>query len=260
MPIGGRQEGRRRLGGYAVSSERERRRNLRTTNHDVAQRTPTSAIFFSRPSASEDAPLHCTASLPEAGAAPSERQRVDSSLAWEQAALREEAQECFRLFDRDGDGLVPVTEVATMLRSLGFVIHAEHAKSYETRMQQLRVKKIGFQAFVSLATKGLPRSVDPVELLNAFELLDREKKGSVNVSELHHLLTSLGDRLSENDWQNLLSRTLTVRECASPVSMKKGTFLKLFCAPADGEGDQWLRPPVYPTPPNDAGPGGTSLL
>ncbi|KAL8450542.1 hypothetical protein Emed_002414 [Eimeria media] len=260
MPIGGRPEGRRRLGGYAVSSERERRRSLRTTNHDVAQRAPTSAIFFSKPSAPEEASLHCPASLADAGAAPFERQRADGSSAWDDAALKEEAQECFRLFDRDGDGLVPVTEVATMLRSLGFVIRAEHAKSYETRMQQLRITNINFQAFSSLATKGLPRRVDPVEVSAAFDLLDREKKGSVNVDELHHLLTSLGDRLSEKDWQNLLSRTLTVRECASPVSMKKNTFLKLFCAPAEGE-DHWSRPPVFLSQPNEAGTAsGTSLL
>ncbi|KAL8273097.1 hypothetical protein Esti_003018 [Eimeria stiedai] len=259
MPVGGKQEARRRRSAYAVSSERERRRNLRTTNHDVDQKVPPSTIFYTRPSALEHDCLHLTAPSTHAGdAAASEWQRADGSPVWEEAALREEAQECFRLFDRDGDGLVAISEVATMLRSLGFVIRQDQVTSYEVRMQQLRVSKINFQAFSSLATRGFPRSLDPVKVLSAFELLDREKKGSVNMSELHHLITTLGDKLSEADWQELLSRTLTVRECASPVSLKSGTFLKLFCAPADGE-DHWSRPPVSPSPPN-AGPDGKSRL
>ncbi|KAL8426415.1 hypothetical protein ACSSS7_008123 [Eimeria intestinalis] len=239
MPVGFRPEGRRRLlGSYAVSSERERRRNLRTTNHDVAQRAPTSAIFFSRPPTQEEGSLHCTTGSPieVAGFASDERQRGEAFPVFEEEVLRKEADECFRLFDRDGDGLVPVGDVATMLRSLGFVIRAEQIKAYEARMHQMRISKVNFQSFFSLATKGFPRQVDPVEVLHAFELLDREKKGSVNIPELHHLMTTLGDKLSEEDWEKLLNRTLTVRECATPVSMKSDTFLKLFCAPADEGG------------------------
>lgn len=218
-----------------MSGERERRRNLRAISHDVAQRAPTSTIFFSKPQPKVEALYHVVPHT-EAAAADAGEGRLGEAL---NAALQEEILECFRLFDRDGDGLVNVTDVATMLRSLGFVVLAEQVRAFEAEMRRQRTTTVNFQTFSSIANKGFPRRADPVEVLAAFHLLDREEKGSVNVEELHHLLTTLGDRLSEEDWQMLLARTLTVRECATPVSMKSGTFLKLICAPVDGE-SEWF--------------------
>lgn len=149
--------------------------------------------------------------------------------------LQEEALECFRLYDRDGDGLVPVTDVASMLRSLGFVVRVEQIRAFEAEMRRRKTTNVSFETFSSLVTTGLPRAVDPADVLDAFHLLDREKKGSVNVEELHHLLTTIGDPLTEADWQKLLNRTLMTRDSVTPASLKSGTFLRLICAPADGD-------------------------
>lgn len=227
-----KQDNRRYTGGHAVSNERERRRNLRSTSHDVTNRAPTSSIYFAKAPTRKAGALHLDPAFAEAGATGAGRRRVQDAVS---APLQEEVLECFRLFDRDGDGLVHVTEVPTMLRSLGFLVLAEEVRAFEAEARRHKTTTVNFQTFSSIAVRGFPRRADPVEVLNAFHLFDREKKGSVNVDELHHLVTTLGDPLTEEDWQRLLSRTLTVRECATPVSMKSGTFVKLFCAPVEGE-------------------------
>lgn len=217
-----------------MSSERERRRSQRCTRHDVAQKAPTSAIFHSRPPPAEAHDVQTVFPHTEAAAASAGEGRLGAAV---DAALQEEVLECFCLFDKDGDGLVQVTEVATMLRCLGFVVLAEQVRAFEAEMRTLRTTTIDFKTFSRIANKGFPRRLDPVKVLKAFHLLDRQKKGSVNVEELHHLLTTLGDALTEEDWQKLLNRTLSVRECATPVAMKSGTFFKLICAPVEGESE-----------------------
>ncbi|CDI74077.1 calmodulin, putative [Eimeria praecox] len=217
--------------GLNVSNERGRRRNVRPERYDASLRAPASTIFFSKPSKpktsfSVDVTSTGKVATPLAG-----KKHQTVSLP----GLQEEALECFRLYDRDGDGLVPVTDVASMLRSLGFVVRIEQIKDFEAEMRRLKTTSVNFETFSSIVNKGLPRTVDPADVLDAFHLLDREKKGSVNVEELHHLMTTVGDPLSEADWQTLLSRTLITRESVTPASLKSGTFLRLICAPADDE-------------------------
>ncbi|KAL8426395.1 hypothetical protein Efla_006227 [Eimeria flavescens] len=229
------QESRRLFGGHAANREREKRRWVRLASHEVvAHRAPTSTIFFTKPLEPERCPLNSSAFPAEAAGAAADGAAAEAGRGGN-AALEAEAAECFCLFDTDGDGLVAVTDVATMLRSLGFVLPTDEVKAYEAKMRRLRVESVDFQTFYGMVSKGFPRQADPVEVLKAFHLLDREKKGSVNIKELHHLLTTLGDPIEEEGWQRLLKRTLAVRESGSAVAIKSGTFLKLICAPAEGE-------------------------
>ncbi|CDJ46279.1 calmodulin, putative [Eimeria brunetti] len=218
------------LGGNAPK-ETGKRRNSRPERYDASLRAPASTIFFSKPSTPTtglsvdlDSATHVTnsaVSKKDQAACPPE--------------LQEEALECFRLYDRDGDGLVPVTQVAAMLRSLGFVVRVEQVKAFEAEMRRQKITSVSFETFSSIFRKELPRAVDPADVLDAFHLLDREKKGRVNVEELHHLMTTVGDPLTETDWQTLLNRTLITRESVTPASLKSETFLRLICAPAEDE-------------------------
>ena len=219
---------------FNPSSERGRRRNARPERYDASVRAPLSTIFFSKPSKAKKCFSVDTASTTPLTTAPVGIKHK----AAPPPGLQEEALECFRLYDRDGDGLVPVTEVASMLRSLGFVVRVEQIKAFEAEMRCQKTTSVNFETFSSIVSKGLPRTVDPADVLDAFHLLDREKKGSVNVEELRDLMTTVGDPLSEADWQTLLNRTLITRESVTPASLKSGTFLRLICGPPDGEG-QW---------------------
>ncbi|CDJ63524.1 calmodulin, putative [Eimeria necatrix] len=223
---------------YAGAGERGRRRDARYERYDVAERAPASTIFFSKPTKPKE---KLTLDFTPSALAAESGLRSDSF----DVHLEEEASECFRLYDRDGDGLVLVTEVTAMLRSLGFVVLVEQHKVFEAEMRRLKVTSINFETFLSIARKGFPKAVDPVEILAAFNLLDREKKGSVNTEELHHLMTTVGDPLSEADWQKLLMRTLTTRESAAPVSIKRNTFLTLVCDPVDGESEWAASAPLH---------------
>ncbi|XP_026189876.1 calmodulin-like protein 3 [Cyclospora cayetanensis] len=226
--------GRGLAAGHSASSEQGRRWNARSVSHDLAQRAPTSTIFYSRqPEPKKEWSLYPSPSA-EAAVADVGEGRLGDAVS---GALQDEVLECFSFFDTDGDGLVLVTEVATMLRSLGFVVLVEQARAFEMEMRRQKVTTVNCRTFSWIANKGFPRRADPVDVLAAFNLLDREKKGAVNVEELRHLLTTVGDPLSEEDWQKLLKITFTTRACATPISMKSGTFMKLICSLDEGESE-----------------------
>ncbi|CDJ32884.1 calmodulin, putative [Eimeria mitis] len=234
--------------GANTSSERGRRRNPHPERYDSSVRAPASTIFFSKPSKQKTGFSVDFVSAPKVAnpAAGGKHQAACSP------GLQEEALECFRLYDTDGDGLVPVAEVASMLRSLGFVVRLEQVKAFEADMRRLKVTSVNFETFCSIFRDGLPRTVDPADVLDAFHLLDREKKGSVNVEELHHLMTTVGEPLTEADWQTLLNRTLITRESV-PSSLKSGTFLRLVCAPVEGE-TQWANTAAFAPQTPSKGP------
>ncbi|XP_041354656.1 calmodulin-beta-like isoform X2 [Gigantopelta aegis] len=111
--------------------------------------------------------------------------------------------EAFRLFDRDGDGMIPASEVGTVVRALGYIITEAELNS--------AMKKAGVsgRSGVNLAT--FRKIIEPLETSNyskqlneAFATIDREGSGVVRVAELRHLLTTLGDKLTDEEFDILL--------------------------------------------------------
>jgi len=108
-----------------------------------------------------------------------------------------EFKEAFSLFDRDGDGVVAPTDVPLIMRSLGHNPDDKEIASYGT-------SKVDFKKFLELAGPKLANVDVSQQLISKFQLFDRERNGTINTSELLHVLKNLGDRLSEQDIAELI--------------------------------------------------------
>jgi calmodulin len=125
-------------------------------------------------------------------------------LSSEQVA---EYKEAFALFDRDNDGRIHVTELGTLMRALGRnpteAEVREHAKSLDPHS----TSHIAFADFLALMARVPP--LDPAvaerELLDAFRVFDREGKGYIPTAELRHIITSLGEKLTEKEADEMMS-------------------------------------------------------
>eukprot|EP00483_Globobulimina_turgida_P002450 UN02454 len=119
-------------------------------------------------------------------------------------AEKEEFRDAFKLFDKDGDGVITVEEIYEVFQSLGF---KKYNKKHIKKMVQavdidgngdidldefivlLRSKQSGHQAKMT-AEK---------ELEAAFNVFDKDGGGSIDAKELALIMQSLGEKLTEQD-------------------------------------------------------------
>lgn len=68
-------------------------------------------------------------------------------------------------------------------------------------------KMILFDEFLLIMQKVPPMDVEVAEkeLLEAFRVFDREGKGQIPTAELRHIVTSLGDKLTELEADEMMS-------------------------------------------------------
>ena len=109
-----------------------------------------------------------------------------------------EFKDAFSLFDQNGDGKVDKSQVAGILRSVGLNPFKKDLDKVTENMKSIKAKRISFEEFlpiyVSLAKKQCGSEEEFVEALKMF---DRDGNGWINSVELKRMLTSLGDKLTE---------------------------------------------------------------
>lgn len=144
-----------------------------------------------------------------------------------------EFKEAFSVFDKDSDGLIDNKELSFVMRALGQnyseielqdMVHKvdESTKpSDESSTKNTDIKKggvntkgntkgnnkgtIDFSKFLNILAYCTFEKVDERESLrNAFKMFDDEKKGFISVSKLHDLMTNLGDKLTEQEVDEMI--------------------------------------------------------
>ena len=115
-----------------------------------------------------------------------------------------EIKQIFTLFDRDGDGKVECQELGTILRAAGR-LPSEHEIS-ELQSSLPSKTFFSFADLLSILSKFPP--VDPgtlrAALLDAFRVFDQQGSGEIGTQELSHIMTSLGEKLSEEEANEMI--------------------------------------------------------
>ncbi|XP_047327340.1 probable calcium-binding protein CML13 [Impatiens glandulifera] len=102
-------------------------------------------------------------------------------------------KEAFTLFDTDGDGKIASSELGILMRSLGG--NPTQAQLKQIVTEEKLSSPFDFPRFLELMSKHLkPEPFDRM-LRDAFKVLDKEGTGFVVVSDLRHILTSIGEKL-----------------------------------------------------------------
>lgn len=110
-------------------------------------------------------------------------------------------KECFDLFDRDSDGRIEAAKLGEVLRSLGHIVT-------EKEVAELRRDAggdfVSFDKFKELAARK-PRQPEKQSkaLLQAFEVFDKSRSGQVDMAELQHAVTCMGEKLTEKEFQEI---------------------------------------------------------
>jgi len=123
-------------------------------------------------------------------------QRATSNVfaMFDQAQIQE-FKEAFNMIDQNRDGFIDKEDLHDMLASLGKNPNEEYLEG----MMNEAPGPINFTMFLTLFGERL-QGTDPEDVIkNAFGCFDEENDGFVNEEKLRELLTTMGDRFSEEE-------------------------------------------------------------
>jgi len=116
-----------------------------------------------------------------------------------------EFQEAFLLYDNRGDGKIPVSLIGDVMRALGQNPTESEVKKlvHEHRADE----RVTFEVFLPIlqaicSRRSSDTTEDFVEGLRHF---DKDGNGFISSAELRHLLTTLGERLNDEEVEQLLT-------------------------------------------------------
>jgi len=115
-----------------------------------------------------------------------------------------EYQEAFLLYDNRGDGKISASNIGDCIRALG-----QNPTELEVKKlvnEQKADDRVTFETFLPILQaicnrKSLDTTEDFVEGLRHF---DKDGSGQISTAELRHLLTTLGEKLSDEEVEQLL--------------------------------------------------------
>uniref|UniRef100_A0A0B6XZK5 EF-hand domain-containing protein n=1 Tax=Arion vulgaris TaxID=1028688 RepID=A0A0B6XZK5_9EUPU len=118
---------------------------------------------------------------------------------------KDQVTEAFELFDSDGDKQLLASEAISAIRALGHVLTDSDMKNYlhKVGVDSSRGGRVDLPKFKQLHS-SLPTQNYSRQLDDALKTVDKDGGGFIMATELKHLLTNMGDRLSEADFSILL--------------------------------------------------------
>ncbi|KAH7977875.1 hypothetical protein HPB49_003827 [Dermacentor silvarum] len=159
-----------------------------------------------------------------------------------------ELRDLFFKFDTERTGTVAFEHVDEILRAAARVItDPEFKKRVKSTVPGDLGKKVQFPEFVDLVQKCTRAFSPQTDLRDAFRVFDRDGHGFITTAELRHVVTTLGERMTDEEADEL------VRE-ADPTNaghVDYEEFIKTITTP--------LPPDQYGVPPKKRPPPSTEL-
>eukprot|EP00746_Dinoflagellata_sp_MGD_P016521 gnl/MRDRNA2_/MRDRNA2_137366_c0_seq1.p1 gnl/MRDRNA2_/MRDRNA2_137366_c0~~gnl/MRDRNA2_/MRDRNA2_137366_c0_seq1.p1 ORF type:complete len:194 (+),score=46.24 gnl/MRDRNA2_/MRDRNA2_137366_c0_seq1:80-583(+) len=137
-----------------------------------------------------------------------------------------EIQECFHLFDQEGTKSIQIKEIGTVMRSLGLAPSEAVLRDIVTEAKKKDSSKVLFTDFLEYVkrVKALEseKSVDAVKelegmklgMLHFFDKVSKKKlredpPTTVKLADLKHLLSSVGEKMSEEEMDEMMKEVRT---------------------------------------------------
>lgn len=126
---------------------------------------------------------------------------MSEKLTEEQVA---EFREAFKIFDKDGDGKIDRTELGTVMRALGQNPTQREIDDLVNEIDQNNDSVINFAEFLTMMARQVKEQDVEAEILEAFKVFDADGDGKISQAELIRVLTTIGEKLSEEEAKQML--------------------------------------------------------
>uniref|UniRef100_A0A8C9PU37 EF-hand domain-containing protein n=1 Tax=Spermophilus dauricus TaxID=99837 RepID=A0A8C9PU37_SPEDA len=116
-----------------------------------------------------------------------------------------EFKEAFPLFDKDGNGTITTKELATVMWSLGQNPTEAELQDMINEVDADGIGTIDFPEFLlTMMARKMKDADSKEEIREALCVFDKEGNGYINAAELHHVMTNLGEKLTDEEVDEMI--------------------------------------------------------
>jgi len=110
-------------------------------------------------------------------------------------------RECFSLYDKVGDDKIDSSQLGEVLRGLGQNPTNAEVKKNIAEIDPDGCKRISFEEFLPIyqSFRGKKSKFTTDDFVDSLKVFDIDGSGMINEGELRHLLTSLGEKLTDEE-------------------------------------------------------------
>uniref|UniRef100_A0A3P8URH7 EF-hand domain-containing protein n=1 Tax=Cynoglossus semilaevis TaxID=244447 RepID=A0A3P8URH7_CYNSE len=123
-------------------------------------------------------------------------------------ALQKKIRATFKTFDYSSDDTVDIRAVGQIFYLLGCIPSQKEIKQFVAGVKDKHMDYVHLEVFLPAMTQVLLEnkfpSIPEHALLQAFQILDRDKKGYLDSKELTDYMTKQGDVLTEDEMAGML--------------------------------------------------------
>jgi calmodulin len=141
-------------------------------------------------------------------------------------ATEEKIREVFDYFDRKGEGKIQTLDLGSAIRCCGSNYNPSQQLIKEL-IEDFDPESSGymnFETFKEVMKKNPGYSNVKEDIKEAFKIFDKENTGYISVIELKHVLTTLGERLSNSDVEDFFKNASIEKD----NTINFDTFMKLL--------------------------------
>ncbi len=113
-------------------------------------------------------------------------------------------KEVYDFIDKDGDGIA-IEELEAAMKSWGLQPTQEELEEMMAKADKDGSGSIDFTEFCGLMKERMESEAKNNELSMAFSVFDRDGNGSVSRKELGYLMMNLGNKLSQEEFDHMMS-------------------------------------------------------
>ena len=115
---------------------------------------------------------------------------------------KEKIDECTNVFnenDTKKNGSISCSKLAVIYRKLGAYISPNELEVFIGNK-----KEIKFEKFLNFFTEHYTKKIEKQQIIEGLSFLDFQRNGNINANDLKHALTTIGEKLSEEEAHDLL--------------------------------------------------------
>lgn len=116
----------------------------------------------------------------------------------------EELKEAFSIYDLDGDGIITTRELGSVMRTLGLNPTEAEILNFIKEADIDKSGSINFEEFSVMMVDKMKNIDSEEDIIEAFKVFDMDNKGFITVYELRHIMTNLGEKLTEQEVTDMM--------------------------------------------------------